>query len=77
MKKFLHKIVQWTRGQDTGAPFTTFTIESLADKSAAALLALSQANTPDGLATRCIAVSRDGRYLAMGGDKKIIVWQLK
>jgi WD40 repeat protein len=25
----------------------------------------------------CIAVSRDGRYLAMGGDKKIIVWQLK
>lgn len=25
----------------------------------------------------CIAVSRDGRYMAMGGDKKIIVWQLK
>jgi hypothetical protein len=25
----------------------------------------------------CIAVSKDGRFLAMGGDKKIIVWQLK
>lgn len=25
----------------------------------------------------CLAVSRDGRYLAMGGDKKIIVWKLK
>jgi WD40 repeat protein len=25
----------------------------------------------------CVAVSRDGRYLAMGGNKKIIVWQLK
>jgi WD40 repeat protein len=25
----------------------------------------------------CIAVSRDGHYMAMGGDKKIIVWQLK
>lgn len=25
----------------------------------------------------CIAVSRDSRYMAMGGNKKIIVWQLK
>lgn len=25
----------------------------------------------------CIAVSKDGRFLAMSGDKKIIVWQLK
>jgi hypothetical protein len=24
-----------------------------------------------------MAVSTDGRYLAMSGDKKIIVWQLK
>jgi hypothetical protein len=24
-----------------------------------------------------LAVSRDGHYLAMGGDKKVIVWELK
>ena len=51
----------------TNSPFTSFSIESLADKTAATLLAQSQANTSDGLAYR-YALYKGNAFVVKGAS---------